>query len=125
MTNNNPKLPLPLRGVRVLDATHIVAGPFSSLILADMGAEVIKIERPGTGDLSRGRGPFLQGEDGQEISSRYLGINRNKKSVSLDLRNPLCKKAFENLVRESDVLIDNWGRGPSNAWAWATNNSRK
>ena len=111
MTNDNPKLPLPLKGVRVLDATHIVAGPFSSLILADMGAEVIKIERPGTGDLSRGRGPFLQGEDGQEISSRYLGINRNKRSVSLDLRNPLCKKAFENLVRESDVLIDNWGPG--------------
>ena len=111
MTNDNSKLPLPLKGVRVLDATHIVAGPFSSLILADMGAEVIKIERPGTGDLSRGRGPFLQGEDGQEISSRYLGINRNKKSVSLDLRNPLCKKAFENLIRESDVLIDNWGPG--------------
>lgn len=111
MTTNNDKLPLPLKGIRVLDATHIVAGPFCSLILADMGAEVIKIERPRTGDLSRGRGPFIQGENGQEISSRYLGINRNKKSVTLDLRNPLCKEAFENLVRESDVLLDNWGPG--------------
>ena len=104
------KLPLPLKGICVLDATHIVAGPFCSLILADMGAEVIKIERPGAGDLSRGRGPFIQGKDGQEISCRYLGVNRKKKSVTLDLRNPICKSVFENLVRESDVLIDNWGR---------------
>ncbi|HEU0020913.1 MAG TPA: CaiB/BaiF CoA-transferase family protein, partial [Dehalococcoidia bacterium] len=111
MTTNNGRLPLPLTGIRVLDATHIVAGPFCTLILADMGAEVIKIERPGTGDLSRGRGPFIQGEDGQAISARYLGINRNKKSVTLDLRNPLGKTAFENLVRQSDVLVDNWGPG--------------
>ena len=111
MTTNSEKLPLPLTGIRVLDATHIVAGPFCSLILADMGAEVIKIERPGTGDLARGRGPFIKGEDGREISSRYLGINRNKKSVTLDLRNQRCKEAFESLVQESDVLIDNWGPG--------------
>ena len=110
MTNQGG-LPLPLTGVRVLDATHIVAGPFCSLILADMGAEVIKIERPGTGDLARGRGPFLQGANGEEVSSRYLGINRNKKSVTLDLRNSKCKKAFENLVQASDVLSDNWGPG--------------
>ena len=110
MTNQG-RLPLPLAGVRVLDATHIVAGPFCSLILADMGAEVIKIERPRTGDLARGRGPFLRGENGEEVSSRYLGINRNKKSVTLDLRNARCKKAFENLVQASDVLLDNWGPG--------------
>ena len=109
MTTPIHNLPLPLTGIRVLDATHIVAGPFCSLILADMGAEVIKIERPRTGDLSRGRGPFLSGPDGQQVSSRYLGINRNKKSVTLDLRNPSCKEAFRNLVQESDVLIDNWG----------------
>jgi CoA:oxalate CoA-transferase len=111
MTTNNGKLPLPLKGIRVLDATHIVAGPFCSLILADMGAEVIKVERPRTGDLVRIRGPFLQGQGSQQVSSRYLGINRNKKSITLDLRHPKCKEAFENLVRESDVLIDNWGPG--------------
>ena len=111
MTSDSDKAPLPLEGIRVLDATHIVAGPFCSMILADMGAEVIKIERPGAGDLSRARGPFIQGEAGQQVSSRFLGVNRSKKSVTLDLRNPTCKGAFENLVRESDVLLDNWGSG--------------
>ena len=104
-------LPLPLEGIRVLDATHIVAGPFCSLILADMGAEVIKIERPRTGDLARGRGPFIGDADTGQISSRFLGVNRNKKSVTLDLRNATCKVAFENLVANSDVLLDNWGPG--------------
>ena len=111
MTQAGDKLPLPLDGIRVLDATHIVAGPFCSMILADMGADVIKIERPGTGDLVRARGPFIKSDDGRETSSRFLGVNRNKKSVSIDLRNPRCKTAFEELVRNSDVLVDNWGSG--------------
>ena len=111
MADNDTQRQLPLHGLRVLDATHIVAGPFCSLILADMGAEVIKIERPLSGDLVRGRGPFIKNEKGDEVSSRYLGINRNKKSVTLDLRNTKCKEAFENLVRNSDILIDNWGPG--------------
>ena len=106
------QLPLPLTGIRVLDATHIVAGPFCSQILADMGAEVIKIERPRTGDLARGRGPYVTANDGAErVSSRYLGVNRNKQSVTLDLRNSRCKAAFESLVQASDVLLDNWGPG--------------
>ena len=103
--------PLPLDGLRVLDATHIVAGPFCSMILADMGAEVIKIERPGRGDQARLNDPFVQGPDGGQVSARYLGVNRNKKSVSLDLRDPVAKRAFENMLRVSDVLLDNWGPG--------------
>ena len=105
------RLPLPLEGIRILDATHIVAGPFCSLILADMGAEVIKIERPKTGELNRSRGDFIQGGDGRSISARFLGLNRNKKSVTMDLRNPTCKSAFETMAAASDVLIDNWGPG--------------
>ena len=111
MTQDGSKLPLPLNGIRVLDATHIVAGPFCSMILADMGADVIKIERPRTGDLARARGPFIKSEDGRQTSSRFLGVNRNKRSVSIDLRNSRCKLAFEELVRNSDVLVDNWGSG--------------
>jgi crotonobetainyl-CoA:carnitine CoA-transferase CaiB-like acyl-CoA transferase len=111
MTTENDKLPLPLEGLRVLDATHIVAGPFCAMILADMGAEVIKIERPGAGDRARLNDPFVRGPDGQKVSARFLGVNRNKKSVSIDLRNPRCKKAFENMVKVSDVLLDNWGPG--------------
>ena len=111
MAQDGSKLPLPLNGIRVLDATHIVAGPFCSMILADMGADVIKIERPRTGDLARARGPFIKSEDGRQTSSRFLGVNRNKRSVSIDLRNPRCKLAFEELVRNSDVLVDNWGSG--------------
>jgi len=117
MTQAGDKLPLPLEGIRVLDATHIVAGPFCSMILADMGADVIKIERPGTGDLVRSRGPFIKSKDGREVSSRFLGVNRNKKSVAIDLRNPRCKTAFEELVRNSDVLLEIRGaRPPSKSW---------
>ena len=103
--------PLPLEGLRVLDATHIVAGPYCSTILADMGAEVIKIERPGAGDQARRNVPFVAGPDGSQVSARYLGVNRNKKSISLDLRDPVAKRAFENMLRVSDVLLDNWGPG--------------
>ena len=111
MTTGQNRPSLPLEGIRVVDVTHIVAGPFCSMILADMGAEVIKIERPGVGERGRGNGPFIDGPDGQRVSARYLGLNRNKKSVSLDLRDDRCKAAFEKLIKESDILLDNWGPG--------------
>ena len=111
MTSDSQKLPLPLQGIRVMDVTHIVAGPFCSMILADMGAEVIKIERPRVGERSRINTPFIEYPDGQRVSARYLGVNRNKKSVTLDLRDTRCKDAFESMVKESDILLDNWGPG--------------
>ena len=111
MATSNEKLPLPLEGVRVLDVTHIVAGPFCSMILADMGAEVIKVERPGVGERGRSNGPFVRGPDGSQVSARFLGLNRNKKSVTLDLGDPRCKAALERMVQVSDVLLDNWGPG--------------
>jgi crotonobetainyl-CoA:carnitine CoA-transferase CaiB-like acyl-CoA transferase len=94
-----------------MDVTHIVAGPFCSMILGDMGAEVIKIERPVDGERGRGNGPFIDGPDGGRVSARYLGLNRNKKSITLDLRDQRCKAAFERMVKESDILLDNWGPG--------------
>ena len=111
MTSDEPLLPLPLEGLRVLDVTHIIAGPFCSMILGDMGAEVIKIERPGTGERSRSGVPFVDGPEGSRVSARYLGVNRNKKSVTMDLRDPRCKAAFRSMVEAGDVVIDNWGPG--------------
>ena len=104
MTADNPLLPLPLEGLRVLDVTHIIAGPFCSMILGDMGAEVIKIERPRTGERSRSGVPFVESPDGPRVSARYLGVNRNKKSVTMDLRDPRCKTAFRSMV-------EGWRRG--------------
>jgi crotonobetainyl-CoA:carnitine CoA-transferase CaiB-like acyl-CoA transferase len=111
MAASNGKLPLPLEGIRILDATHIVAGPFCSMILADMGAEVIKIERPGAGDRARNNKPIIEKPGGQRVSARFLGVNRNKKSVTLDLRDPRGKRVFHKLVRASEALLDNWGPG--------------
>ena len=95
MNNHNSGLPLPLEGIRVLDASHIVAGPFCSLILADMGAEVIKIERPSTGELNRSRGDIIRKrpvDDERGISARFLGINRNKKALRWTFETPPAKR---------------------------------
>ena len=72
-----------LEGIRVLDFTRVLAGPYASMILADLGAEVIKIELPGNGDEARGYGPFQNGE-----SAYFTSVNRGKKSVTMDLRTP-------------------------------------
>ena len=74
--------PMPLEGVTVLDCTQVMAGPFCTMLLADMGADVIKVEKPGGDDSRRMGPPFINGE-----SAAFLGINRNKKSIVLDLRN--------------------------------------
>ena len=105
------RLPLPLEGIRVVDCTHIVAGPFCSMLLGDAGAEVIKIERPGMGDRSRLNRPYLQDRDGSTVSGRFLAINRNKKSLTLDVGHPQGKDLFRRLVAVSDVVLDNYGPG--------------
>jgi len=91
----------PLQGLRVLDITAHMAGPFCTMILADMGAEVIKIERPGAGDSSRGMG------DGSERNAYFRYINRNKKSVTLDYKTPRGRELFLGLVETVDVLAEN------------------
>jgi formyl-CoA transferase/CoA:oxalate CoA-transferase len=97
----------PLAGVRVLDLSRILAGPFCTMRLGDLGAEVIKIEQPGVGDETRRWGPpFVNGE-----SAYYLSVNRNKKSVALDLKSPRGRAAVRALIRRSDVLVENFRAG--------------
>ena len=97
-----------LEGVRVLDLSRMLAGPYGSMLLADMGAEVIKIEDPEGGDPMRAMGPpFLPGGE----SAYFLSINRNKKSVALDLTRPEGREVFLDLVRVADVVWENFRPG--------------
>lgn len=97
----------PLEGIRVIDLSRILAGPFCSMVLGDLGAEVIKIEQPGTGDDTRGWGPpFIDGE-----SAYFLCINRNKKSLTLNLKHDKGKRILKDLVKKADVLLENFRPG--------------
>jgi succinate--hydroxymethylglutarate CoA-transferase len=103
----------PLDGVQVIDMTRVAAGPYCSMILADMGADVIKVERPTTGDDSRGYGPpfvDFQGSDATDgrLSLYFASLNRNKRSVCVDFRHPDGKTIVEKLAQRSHVLIENY-----------------
>jgi len=98
---------LPLSGYRVLDLSRILAGPYCSMILGDQGAEVIKVERPGSGDDTRTWGPPFAGGE----SAYYLCCNRNKKSIAVDLKNPSGVSVVRELAKVSDVLIENFTPG--------------
>jgi crotonobetainyl-CoA:carnitine CoA-transferase CaiB-like acyl-CoA transferase len=100
---------LPLSGITVLDLTHVLAGPFCTQIMGDLGAEVIKIERPGVGDQTRRMPPHFIGKKKQ--SAYFLAINRNKKSLTLDLKSPEGKKIFYELTKKADVVINNFTPG--------------
>ena len=101
-----PRADRPLSGVRVLDLTRVLAGPFCSMILGDMGAEVIKIEEPGKGDDTRSWPPFLGGE-----ATYFLAVNRNKQSLTLNLKAPEGRELLERLVKKSDVVLENFRTG--------------
>ena len=96
----------PLKGIVVLDLTHVLAGPFAAMVLADLGATVIKIEQPGVGDRSRASGPFIQ-----EESTYFMSINRGKKGMSLDLKKEKGKNTFLKLVEKADVIVENMSPG--------------
>jgi len=103
---------LPLSGIRVLDLGRIVAAPFATQILADMGADVIKIERPGEGDDSRNYGPsFLDTQQGETFSGFYLSFNRNKRSIAVNIGTAEGQQLIRDLARDCDVLIENFKVG--------------
>ena len=97
----------PLDGITVLDLTRVLSGPYCTMLLADMGARVIKLEQPGKGDDTRAWGPpFLEGE-----SAYFLSINRNKESVTLDFKQPEGRAVLDRLIAKSDVLVENFRPG--------------
>jgi crotonobetainyl-CoA:carnitine CoA-transferase CaiB-like acyl-CoA transferase len=97
----------PLDGITVLDLTRVLSGPYCTMLLADMGARVIKVEQPGKGDDTRGWGPpFLDGE-----SAYFLSVNRNKESVTLDFKHPDGRALVDRLVDRADVMVENFRPG--------------
>ena len=101
-----------LTGIRVLDLTRVLAGPYCTMFLGDLGAEVVKVEQPGTGDDTRGWGPpFVGGE-----SAYFLCVNRNKKSLTLDLKSAEGIELLRRLARTADVLIENFRPGTMEGW---------
>jgi crotonobetainyl-CoA:carnitine CoA-transferase CaiB-like acyl-CoA transferase len=96
----------PLNGIRVLDLTRVLAGPFATMLLADLGAEVVKVERPGDGDETRLLEPVREGE-----SHYFVSVNRNKRGVVIDLKRPAGRDLALRLARVSDVLIENFRPG--------------
>src|SRR3972149_2647078 len=98
---------LALEGIRVMDLSRVVSGPYCTMMLADMGAEVIKIEEPGRGDESRGYAPILPSGE----SSDFISLNRNKKSITVNLKSAGGKEIVRRLARVSDILVENFQVG--------------
>lgn len=107
MTGDEPSGLNLLRGVRVIDFTQALSGPYGTLLLADLGADVIKVESPHRGDDARHWGPPFIGED----AAYFMSVNRNKRSVSLDLKTPEGVAAARQLVKTADVVVENWRPG--------------
>ncbi len=104
----------PLHGIRVLDCTRVLAGPYCTMLLGDLGADVIKVEQPGRGDETRAWGPpFVDGE-----SPYFWTANRNKRSLTLDLAQPAGQAVFARLLERSDVLVENYKLGTLERWGF-------
>ena len=96
----------PLQGYTVIDLTRVLAGPYCTMLLADLGARVVKVEQPGCGDDARQIGPFVDGD-----SAYFMSVNRNKESIALDLKAPEDRAVFEALLETADVLVENFRPG--------------
>lgn len=101
----------PLEGIRVLDFSWFLAGPYATMILADLGADVVKVEAPERGDPSRTAGPFLNG-----VSGYFLSVNRNKRSIVLDLKSETGREQAAQLAARADVLVENFVPGTMKRW---------
>src|ERR1700710_3216875 len=105
-TPSDPASPGPLAGLLVADFSRILAGPYATMLLADLGAEVVKVEGPAGDDTRSWQPPVREG-----VSTYYLGVNRNKRSIALDLKDPDDAAAARELARRADVLVENFKPG--------------
>ncbi len=106
----------PLQGLRVLDLSRVLAGPLCTMVLGDLGADVVKVERPGTGDDTRQWGPpWAEGGAGHE-AAYFLCVNRNKRSVAADLKSPEGQALVRRLARDADVVVENFAPGMLEGW---------
>ena len=96
----------PLKDLLVVDLTRVLVGPYCTMILSDLGARVIKIEAPETGDDSRKFGPFIK-----DYSAYFMSLNRGKESIALNLKNEDDKKIFEKILSKADILVENFKPG--------------
>src|SRR5687768_3521437 len=99
--------PGPLAGLTVLDLTRVLSGPYCTMLLADMGARVIKVEQPGRGDDTRHWGPPFVGRE----SAYFLSVNRNKESLTLDFKQPGARRVLDALLERADILVENFRVG--------------
>lgn len=111
----------PLSGVTVIDMTRVLAGPYCTMVLVDLGARVIKVETPGTGDDARGFGPFLKGK-----SAYFMSLNRGKESIALDLKQAEDRAIFDKLLTKADILVENYRPGTMEklGYGWDTLHAR-
>jgi len=112
----------PLSGIIVVDLTRVLAGPYAALLLAEMGAHVVKVEPPKVGDDSRAIGPFLTAKSGKVKSGYFISINRGKQSIALDLKAEADRAVFEKLLARADVLMENYRGGTMEklGYGWET-----
>ncbi|MBO9607815.1 MAG: CoA transferase [Paenibacillaceae bacterium] len=101
----------PLQGLKVLEFGQIAAGPFAGMLFADLGADVVKVERPDTGDSMREWPPFLDGEDGDPFSANFSSLNRNKRSVAFDFKAPEQLERLRALCANADIIVENYRPG--------------
>ncbi len=115
----------PLAGLRVVDASRVLAGPYLAMLLGDLGADVIKVEKPDGGDMTRGWGPPFVGDPQDRLSAYFVSANRNKRSVALDLKSPAGRDAFERLLGTADVLVENFLPAEWRKLGFQTSNFRR